>query len=53
MCGFGVHAAASERQADRCVRINEGAKYLAEIPVSSDRSEHIDARYHFIRGLVR
>ena len=31
---------------------NEGAKALAENPLSSERSKHIDVRYHFIRELV-
>ena len=31
---------------------NEGAKALAENPLSSERSKHIDVRYHFIRDLV-
>ncbi|CAN0005911.1 unnamed protein product, partial [Sphacelaria rigidula] len=31
---------------------NEGAGALAENPLSSERSKHIDARYHFIRELV-
>ena len=32
---------------------NEGAKALAENPLSSGRSKHIDVRWHFIRDLVR
>ncbi|CAM9261968.1 unnamed protein product, partial [Sphacelaria rigidula] len=31
---------------------NEGAKALAENPLSSGRSKHIDVTYHFIRELV-
>ena len=32
---------------------NEGAKALAENPLSSGRSKHIDVRWHFTRDLVR
>ena len=32
---------------------NEGAKALAQNPLSSERSKHIDVRYHFFRDLVR
>ncbi|CAN0069483.1 unnamed protein product, partial [Sphacelaria rigidula] len=32
---------------------NEGAKALADNPLSSGRSKHIDVRWHFIRDLVR
>ena len=32
---------------------NEGAKALAENPLSSARTKHIDVRYHFLRGLKR
>ena len=31
---------------------NEGAKAMAEKPLSSGRSKHIDVRWHFIRELV-
>ena len=31
---------------------NEGAKAMAENPLSSGRSKHIDVRWHFIRELV-
>ena len=31
---------------------NDGAKALAENPQGSHRSKHIDARFHFLRGLV-
>ena len=31
---------------------NEGAKAMAENPLSSGRSKHIDARWHFVRELV-
>ena len=31
---------------------NEGAKAMAEIPLSSGRSKHIDVRWHFVRELV-
>ena len=39
-----------------CVRVfedNQGAKTLAENPLSSARSKHIDVRFHFVRGLLR
>ena len=32
---------------------NEGAKALINNPLSSVRSKHIDARFHFIRDLFR
>ena len=32
---------------------NEGAKPLAENPQGSHRINHIDVRFHFLRGLVR
>ena len=32
---------------------NEGAKALAENPLGSHRSKHIDVRFHFLWGLVR
>ena len=32
---------------------NEGAKAIANNPSSASRSEHIDVKFHFIRGLVR
>ena len=32
---------------------NEGAKALAENPLSSARTKHIDVRYHFLRELVK
>ena len=32
---------------------NEGAKALADNPLTSGRSKHIDVRWHFIRDLVR
>ena len=31
---------------------NEGAKAMAENPLSSGRSKHIDMRWHFLRDLV-
>ena len=31
---------------------NEGAKAMAENPLSSGRSKHIDVKWHFIRELV-
>ena len=31
---------------------NEGAKAMAENPLSSGRSKHIDVRWHFLRDLV-
>ena len=31
---------------------NRGAKALAENPLSSSNSKHIDVRHHFLRGLV-
>ena len=31
---------------------NKGAINLAENPLSSSNSKHIDVRYHFLRGLV-
>ena len=31
---------------------NEGAKAMAENPLSSGRSKHVDVRWHFIRELV-
>ena len=31
---------------------NEGAKAMAENPLSSGRSKHINVRWHFIRKLV-
>ena len=32
---------------------NEGAKAIADNPSSASRSQHIDVKRHFIRGLVR
>ena len=32
---------------------NEGAKVLAENPLSSVRTKHIDVRYHFLREFVK
>ncbi|CAM9361600.1 unnamed protein product [Sphacelaria rigidula] len=32
---------------------NKGAQALADNPLTSGRSEHIDVRWHFIRDLVR
>ncbi|CAM9754711.1 unnamed protein product [Sphacelaria rigidula] len=32
---------------------NGGAKALADNTLSSDRSKHIDVRWHFIRDLLR
>lgn len=32
---------------------NEGAICLAQNPLSSSRTKHIDVRYHYIRGLVK
>ena len=32
---------------------NQGAKVLIEKPLSSARSKHIDARFHFIRDMFR
>ena len=32
---------------------NEGAKAVAGNPQGSNRSKHIDVRFHFLRGLVR
>ena len=34
------------------VEDNEGAKAMAENPLSSGRSKHIDVRWHYIRELV-
>ena len=39
-----------------CVRVfedNQGAIALAENPLSSARSKHIDVRFHFVRELLR
>ena len=39
-----------------CVRVfeyNQGAIALAENPLDSARSEHIDVRFHFMRELLR
>ena len=39
-----------------CVRVfenNQGAMALAENPLSSARSKHIDVRFHFVRELLR
>ena len=39
-----------------CVRVfedNQGVVTLAENPLSSARSEHIDVRFHFVRELLR
>ena len=39
-----------------CVQVfedNQGAIALAENPLSSTRSEHIDVRFHFVRELLR
>ena len=32
---------------------NEGSKEIADNPSSASRSKHIDAKLHFIRGLIR
>ena len=32
---------------------NEGAKALAENPLSSARTKHIDVRYHFLKEFVK
>ena len=32
---------------------NQGAIALAENPISSARSKHIDVRFHFVRELLR
>ena len=39
-----------------CVRVfedNQEAIALAENPLNSARSKHIDVRFHFVRGLLR
>ena len=39
-----------------CVRVfedNQGTIALAENPLSSARSKHIDVRFHFVRELIR
>ena len=39
-----------------CVRVfedNQGAISLAENPLCSARSKHIDVRFHFVRELIR
>ena len=32
---------------------NKGATYLAQNPLSSGRTKHIDVRYHFVRDLAK
>ena len=32
---------------------NDGAKAIADNPSSASRSKHIEAKLHFIRGLIR
>ena len=41
------------RSCDRVLEDNQGAVALAENPVSSARSKHIDVRLHFVRELLR
>ena len=39
-----------------CVRVfedNQGAIALAENPLGSARSKHVDVRFHFVRELLR
>ena len=38
---------------DKVLENNQGIKALIENPLSSARSKHIDARFHFIRDLFR
>ena len=53
MCGFGAPAAAPAKQADTCTfKDDEGAKALAENPLSSARSKRIGLRHHVITGKV-
>ena len=54
LCGFRIPAEPHLRGKPIVVfEDHEGAKALAENPLSSARSRHIDVRYHYIRGLVR
>ena len=43
---------ATQRIRNHLMEDNEGAKAIAENPLSSDRNKHIDVRWHFIRKLV-
>ena len=56
MFGKGVLSFIIPSISENCIKVfvdNDGAISLANYPLSSARTKHIDVRFHFIRDLTR